>query len=51
AVSVPRITTRGNRLSVYIVTWNVGSAMPPDDISGLFGPRLGDGSVDMFIVG
>ncbi|KAG9263350.1 inositol polyphosphate 5-phosphatase K [Astyanax mexicanus] len=36
---------------VYIVTWNVGSAMPPDDISGLFGPRLGDGSVDMFIVG
>ncbi|XP_072515061.1 inositol polyphosphate 5-phosphatase K [Salminus brasiliensis] len=36
---------------VYIVTWNVGSAMPPDDIGGLFGPRVGDGSVDMFIVG
>ncbi|KAI4875204.1 hypothetical protein NFI96_010675 [Prochilodus magdalenae] len=36
---------------VYIVTWNVGSAMPPDDISGLFGPRVSDGTADMFIVG
>lgn len=36
---------------VHIVTWNVGSAMPPDDISGLFSPGVSDGSTDMFIVG
>ncbi|KAI5622596.1 inositol polyphosphate 5-phosphatase K isoform X2 [Silurus asotus] len=36
---------------IHIVTWNVGSAMPPDDISGLFGPGVSDGSTDMFIVG
>lgn len=36
---------------VEIVTWNVGSAMPPDDISNLFSPGACDGSTDMFIVG
>lgn len=36
---------------VYIVTWNVGSAVPPDDITALFGPNVSDGSVDMFIIG
>ncbi|XP_049460483.1 inositol polyphosphate 5-phosphatase K [Epinephelus fuscoguttatus] len=36
---------------VYIVTWNVGSAVPPDDITSLFGPNVSDGSVDMFIIG
>ncbi|XP_047424877.1 inositol polyphosphate 5-phosphatase K [Mugil cephalus] len=36
---------------VYIVTWNVGSAVPPDDITSLFGPNVSDGKVDMFIIG
>lgn len=36
---------------VYIVTWNVGSAVPPDDITSLFGPNVSDGSVDMFVIG
>ncbi|XP_062870417.1 inositol polyphosphate 5-phosphatase K [Trichomycterus rosablanca] len=36
---------------VEIATWNVGSAMPPDDISSLFSPGACDGSTDMFIVG
>ncbi|KAM9456041.1 inositol polyphosphate 5-phosphatase K isoform 1-T2 [Clarias gariepinus] len=42
---------RDGDFRVHIVTWNVGSAMPPDDISGLFGPGVSDGSTDMFIVG
>uniref|UniRef100_A0A672JM81 Inositol polyphosphate-5-phosphatase Ja n=1 Tax=Salarias fasciatus TaxID=181472 RepID=A0A672JM81_SALFA len=36
---------------VYIVTWNVGSAVPPDDITALFGPNVSDGNIDMFIIG
>ncbi|XP_070707088.1 phosphatidylinositol 4,5-bisphosphate 5-phosphatase A [Pempheris klunzingeri] len=32
---------------VHIVTWNVGSAVPPDDISSLFGQK----TVDMFVIG
>nr|XP_046231997.1 inositol polyphosphate 5-phosphatase K [Scatophagus argus] len=40
-----------NDFRVYIVTWNVGSAVPPDDITSLFGPNVSDGSVDMFIIG
>ncbi|XP_056146940.1 phosphatidylinositol 4,5-bisphosphate 5-phosphatase A [Lampris incognitus] len=45
--------TRGetNDFRVYIVTWNVGSAVPPDDITSLFGPNVSDGTTDMFIVG
>ncbi|AWP15198.1 putative phosphatidylinositol 4-5-bisphosphate 5-phosphatase A [Scophthalmus maximus] len=40
-----------NDFRVHIVTWNVGSAVPPDDITSLFGPNVSDGSVDMFIIG
>uniref|UniRef100_A0A3P8SMI0 Uncharacterized protein n=1 Tax=Amphiprion percula TaxID=161767 RepID=A0A3P8SMI0_AMPPE len=36
---------------VHIVTWNVGSAVPPDDITSLFGPNVSDGNIDMFIIG
>uniref|UniRef100_A0A4W4HQI9 Inositol polyphosphate-related phosphatase domain-containing protein n=1 Tax=Electrophorus electricus TaxID=8005 RepID=A0A4W4HQI9_ELEEL len=36
---------------VHIVTWNVASAIPPDDISSLFGPGVSDKSTDMFIIG
>uniref|UniRef100_A0A3B4A1Y2 Inositol polyphosphate-related phosphatase domain-containing protein n=1 Tax=Periophthalmus magnuspinnatus TaxID=409849 RepID=A0A3B4A1Y2_9GOBI len=33
-----------------IVTWNVGSAVAPDDITSLFGSNLSDGSIDMFVI-
>lgn len=36
---------------VHIVTWNVGSAVPPDDVASLFGPDVSGGSVDMFVIG
>ncbi|XP_053466504.1 inositol polyphosphate 5-phosphatase K isoform X3 [Ictalurus furcatus] len=36
---------------VHIITWNVGSAMPPDDITSLLGLNVGDGNTDMYIVG
>uniref|UniRef100_A0A3P9ISL2 Uncharacterized protein n=1 Tax=Oryzias latipes TaxID=8090 RepID=A0A3P9ISL2_ORYLA len=36
---------------VYIVTWNVGSAVPPDDITPMFGPNVSDGNIDMFVIG
>uniref|UniRef100_H3BFL5 Phosphatidylinositol 4,5-bisphosphate 5-phosphatase A n=1 Tax=Latimeria chalumnae TaxID=7897 RepID=H3BFL5_LATCH len=36
---------------IYIVTWNVGSAVPPDDVTSLLGLHAGDGKVDMFVIG
>uniref|UniRef100_A0A8C1JSA3 Phosphatidylinositol 4,5-bisphosphate 5-phosphatase A n=1 Tax=Cyprinus carpio TaxID=7962 RepID=A0A8C1JSA3_CYPCA len=36
---------------VHIVTWNVGSGIPPDDITSLFGPGVENGSTDMVVVG
>ncbi|XP_073686109.1 inositol polyphosphate 5-phosphatase K [Garra rufa] len=36
---------------VHIVTWNVGSGIPPDDITSLFGPGIENGSTDMVVVG
>ncbi|TKS78666.1 Phosphatidylinositol 4,5-bisphosphate 5-phosphatase A [Collichthys lucidus] len=50
---VPRsryyITPFPNR--VHIITWNVGSATPPDDITSLLGLNVGDGNTDMYIIG
>ncbi|CAL8277702.1 unnamed protein product [Merluccius merluccius] len=40
-----------NDFRVYIVTWNVGAAVPPDDIASLFSPDVFDGTIDMFIIG
>ncbi|XP_019738346.1 inositol polyphosphate 5-phosphatase K isoform X2 [Hippocampus comes] len=40
-----------NDFRVHIATWNVGSAVPPDDVSALFEPNVADGSVDMFVIG
>ncbi|XP_059906072.1 inositol polyphosphate 5-phosphatase K [Gadus macrocephalus] len=40
-----------NDFRVYIVTWNVGSAVPPVDITSLFGRDVVDGTIDMFIIG
>ncbi|XP_051518660.1 inositol polyphosphate 5-phosphatase K-like [Myxocyprinus asiaticus] len=36
---------------IHIITWNVGSAMPPDDITSLLGLNIGDGNTDMYIIG
>ncbi|XP_051981507.1 inositol polyphosphate 5-phosphatase K [Xyrauchen texanus] len=36
---------------IHIITWNVGSAMPPDDITSLLGLNVGDGNTDMYIIG
>ncbi|XP_060927162.1 inositol polyphosphate 5-phosphatase K [Limanda limanda] len=36
---------------VHIITWNVGSATPPDDITALLGLNVGDGNTDMYIIG
>ncbi|KAM9446169.1 inositol polyphosphate 5-phosphatase K isoform 2-T2 [Clarias gariepinus] len=36
---------------VHIITWNVGSAVPPDDITSLLGLNVGGGNTDMYIVG
>lgn len=36
---------------VHIITWNVGSAMPPDDMTSLLGLNVGDGNTDMYIIG
>ncbi|XP_034547417.1 phosphatidylinositol 4,5-bisphosphate 5-phosphatase A [Notolabrus celidotus] len=36
---------------VHIITWNVGSAMPPDDITSLLGLNVSDGNTDMYIIG
>lgn len=43
------ITSFCNR--VHIITWNVGSATPPDDITTLLGLNVGDGNTDMYIIG
>ncbi|XP_031426891.1 phosphatidylinositol 4,5-bisphosphate 5-phosphatase A [Clupea harengus] len=36
---------------MHFITWNVGSAMPPDDITSLLGLNVGDGNTDMYIIG
>lgn len=36
---------------MHIITWNVGSATPPDDITSLLGLNVGDGNTDMYIIG
>uniref|UniRef100_A0A3Q2DIS4 Phosphatidylinositol 4,5-bisphosphate 5-phosphatase A n=1 Tax=Cyprinodon variegatus TaxID=28743 RepID=A0A3Q2DIS4_CYPVA len=35
---------------LHIITWNVGSATPPDDITTLLGLNVGDGNTDMYII-
>uniref|UniRef100_A0A3Q2PQW2 Inositol polyphosphate-5-phosphatase J n=1 Tax=Fundulus heteroclitus TaxID=8078 RepID=A0A3Q2PQW2_FUNHE len=40
-----------SNFGVHIITWNVGSATPPDDITALLGLNVGDGNTDMYIIG
>ncbi|KAJ3604493.1 hypothetical protein NHX12_029233 [Muraenolepis orangiensis] len=41
----------GEDFRVHLITWNVGSAMPPEDMTGLLGLNVGDGNTDMYIIG
>ncbi|XP_040011195.1 phosphatidylinositol 4,5-bisphosphate 5-phosphatase A [Xiphias gladius] len=41
----------GEDFRVHIITWNVGSATPPDDITYLLGLNVGDGNTDLYIIG
>ncbi|XP_029427094.1 phosphatidylinositol 4,5-bisphosphate 5-phosphatase A isoform X2 [Rhinatrema bivittatum] len=36
---------------ITIVTWNVGAAVPPSDITSLLCLNAGDGKTDMFVIG
>ncbi|XP_043924403.1 phosphatidylinositol 4,5-bisphosphate 5-phosphatase A [Protopterus annectens] len=36
---------------IRIITWNVGTAEPPDDVTSLLGLNAGEGITDMFIIG
>uniref|UniRef100_A0A8C7Z4V8 Phosphatidylinositol 4,5-bisphosphate 5-phosphatase A n=1 Tax=Oryzias sinensis TaxID=183150 RepID=A0A8C7Z4V8_9TELE len=49
AASVPQ--PPASRSVIHIITWNVGSAEPPDDITALLGLNVGDGNTDMYIIG
>uniref|UniRef100_A0A3Q1F3S2 Uncharacterized protein n=1 Tax=Acanthochromis polyacanthus TaxID=80966 RepID=A0A3Q1F3S2_9TELE len=46
-----RIQSRCHISWLHIITWNVGSAQPPDDITALLGLNVGDGNTDMYIIG
>ncbi|XP_043967839.1 inositol polyphosphate 5-phosphatase K isoform X1 [Gambusia affinis] len=48
ADSLPQVQ---EEFRVHIITWNVGSATPPDDITTLLGLDVGDGNTDMYIIG
>ncbi|XP_067862428.1 phosphatidylinositol 4,5-bisphosphate 5-phosphatase A [Heptranchias perlo] len=37
--------------SMQIVTWNVGTAVPPDDVTSLLGLNSVDGRIDMYVIG
>uniref|UniRef100_UPI00398E4279 phosphatidylinositol 4,5-bisphosphate 5-phosphatase A n=1 Tax=Pristiophorus japonicus TaxID=55135 RepID=UPI00398E4279 len=37
--------------SMQIVTWNVGTAVPPDDVTSLLGLNAVDGKIDMYVIG
>ncbi|XP_053556533.1 phosphatidylinositol 4,5-bisphosphate 5-phosphatase A [Bombina bombina] len=36
---------------IYIITWNVGCAVPPTDLTSLLCLNAGDGKTDMFVIG
>ncbi|XP_072444089.1 phosphatidylinositol 4,5-bisphosphate 5-phosphatase A isoform X1 [Chiloscyllium punctatum] len=37
--------------SMQIITWNVGTAVPPDDVSSLLGLNSVDARIDMYVIG
>ncbi|XP_042193239.1 phosphatidylinositol 4,5-bisphosphate 5-phosphatase A isoform X2 [Callorhinchus milii] len=36
---------------MHLVTWNVGTAVPPDDVTSLLGLNAVDRRIDMFVIG
>ncbi|XP_072103729.1 inositol polyphosphate 5-phosphatase K isoform X1 [Mobula birostris] len=50
--SVPEAVPAGeDGFSMQIITWNVGTAVPPDDVSSLLGLNSTDGRIDMYVIG
>ncbi|XP_075425027.1 phosphatidylinositol 4,5-bisphosphate 5-phosphatase A isoform X2 [Ascaphus truei] len=41
----------GEDFRVYIITWNVGCAVPPADLTSLLCLNAGDGKTDLFVIG
>uniref|UniRef100_A0A4W3JKA9 Phosphatidylinositol 4,5-bisphosphate 5-phosphatase A n=1 Tax=Callorhinchus milii TaxID=7868 RepID=A0A4W3JKA9_CALMI len=37
--------------TMHLVTWNVGTAVPPDDVTSLLGLNAVDRRIDMFVIG
>ncbi|XP_032899584.1 phosphatidylinositol 4,5-bisphosphate 5-phosphatase A isoform X1 [Amblyraja radiata] len=37
--------------SMQIITWNVGTAVPPDDVTSLLGLNSTNGRIDMYVIG
>ncbi|XP_067910932.1 phosphatidylinositol 4,5-bisphosphate 5-phosphatase A isoform X2 [Heterodontus francisci] len=52
SLSVPEADHVGDDgFSMQIVTWNVGTAVPPDDVTSLLGLNSVDGRIDMYVIG
>ncbi|XP_072342294.1 phosphatidylinositol 4,5-bisphosphate 5-phosphatase A [Scyliorhinus torazame] len=52
SLSVPETDyTGGEGFSMQIVTWNVGTAVPPDDVTSLLGLNSVDARIDMYVIG
>ncbi|XP_072921870.1 inositol polyphosphate 5-phosphatase K isoform X3 [Hemitrygon akajei] len=50
--SVPEAVHAGeDGFSMQIITWNVGTAVPPDDVLSLLGLNSTDGRIDMYVIG
>ncbi|XP_059843976.1 phosphatidylinositol 4,5-bisphosphate 5-phosphatase A isoform X2 [Hypanus sabinus] len=50
--SVPEALHAGeDGFSMQIITWNVGTAVPPDDVTSLLGLNSTDGRIDMYVIG
>ncbi|XP_051888335.1 phosphatidylinositol 4,5-bisphosphate 5-phosphatase A [Pristis pectinata] len=50
--SVPEAVHAGeDGFSLQIITWNVATAVPPDDVSSLLGLNSIDGRIDMYVIG
>ncbi|KAM4808559.1 phosphatidylinositol 4,5-bisphosphate 5-phosphatase A isoform 2-T2 [Rhinophrynus dorsalis] len=43
--------TAGEDFRIYVITWNVGCAVPPTDLTSLLCLNAGDGKTDMFVIG
>ncbi|KAM8960665.1 phosphatidylinositol 4,5-bisphosphate 5-phosphatase A [Pelodytes ibericus] len=41
----------GEDFRIYVLTWNVGCAVPPADLTSLLCLNAGDGKTDMFVIG